>query len=238
MSSIPLLPLSYYLLLLMFFSHSVLPNSLQSCGLQHARLPCPSQSLRVCSNSYPLCWRCYLNISSSATPFYFCFHSFPASGSFPVSRLFPSGGQRIGASASVSVRSMNIQGWLLLGWTCLISLQSKGLSRVFSSKSINFSALSLLYGPVLTSSQDYWKTITLIIRTLVSKEVSLISFYMLSRFFTAFFPRSKCILISWLQSLSIVILEPKKIKSVPASTFPPAICHEVMRPDALILFFF
>ena len=136
MSSIALLPLSHYLLFLMLFSCSVVPSSLQSWELQHARLPCPSQSLRVCSNSYPLSRRCYLNISSSATPFSFCFHSFPASGSFPLSQLFPSGGQRIGASASVSVFPMSIQGWFPVGWTDLISLQSKGLSRVLSSTTV------------------------------------------------------------------------------------------------------
>ena len=97
-------------------------------------------------------------ISSSATPFSFCLQSFPASGSFPVSPLFSSGGQSVGASATVL--PMNIQGWFPLGLTSLISLQSKGLSWVFSSttfESINSLVLSLLYGPTLTSIYDYWK---------------------------------------------------------------------------------
>ena len=102
-------------------------------GLQHARLPYPSPSPRVCSDSCPLSWLCYLTISSSAAPFSFCLQPFPATGSFPVSRLFASGDQTIGASASVL--PMNIQGWLPLGLTGLI-MQSKGLSRVFCSTKV------------------------------------------------------------------------------------------------------
>ena len=105
-------------------------NSLWPCGLQHTRLLCPSLSLRVCSNSGPMSQWYYLIILSSA--FSFCLQSFPASGSFPVSRLFPSGGRNIGASALASVLPMNIQGWFPLGLTSLISLMSMGLSRVFS----------------------------------------------------------------------------------------------------------
>ena len=127
-------------------------------GLQHARLPCPSPIPRACSNSCPLSWWGHPTISSSV-PFFF--QSCPASGSFPMSRLFVSGGQSIGASASASVLPMNIhiQDWFPLGLTDLI-LHSKGLSRVFSNttvQTINSSALSLLYGPVLTSIHDYWK---------------------------------------------------------------------------------
>ena len=123
-------------------------HSLQPHGLQHARLPCPSLSPRVCSHSCPLNPWCYLIISSSVTPFFFCFQSFPASGSFPVSQLFALGGQSIGTSSSVSVLPMNIQGWFPSGLTGLISLQPEGLSRVFSRT--NSLALSLLYGPTLT----------------------------------------------------------------------------------------
>ena len=107
--------------------------TLQPHGLEHIRLPCPSLSPGVCSDSYPLSHWCYLTISSSAALFSFCLQSFPASGSFPMSRLFTSGGQSTGASASASVLPMNIQGWFPLGLTGLISLLSKGLSRVFSS---------------------------------------------------------------------------------------------------------
>ena len=122
--------------LLLLFSHSVMSVSLQLHGLQHARLPCPSLSLGVCSNSCPLSWWCLPTISSSIAPFSSCPQSFPASRSFPMSQLFTSGGQIIGASASASVLPMNIQGWFPLGLTGLISLQSKELSRVFSNITI------------------------------------------------------------------------------------------------------
>ena len=118
------------------FSRSVVSNSLQSNGLQHASLPCPSPTPRACSNSCPSSWWCHPNISSSVVPFSPCLQSFPASGSFPVSHFFASGGQSIGASASASVLPMNIQGWFPLGLTGLISLQSKGLSRVFSNTTV------------------------------------------------------------------------------------------------------
>ena len=108
-------------------------NSLQPHWLQHARPPCPSPSPRVCSNQCSFSWWwCHPTISSSVIPFSSCLQSFPASASFPMSQLFASGGQSIGASASASVLPMNIQGWSPLGWTGWISLQFKGLSRVFS----------------------------------------------------------------------------------------------------------
>ena len=119
------------MLILWLFSHSVVSDSLWPHELQHARPPCPSPSPRVCSNSWPLSRRCHPAISSSVAPFSSCPQSFPASASFPFSRLCASGGQSIGASASVL--SVNIQGWFLLGLTRMISLQSKGLLSVFSS---------------------------------------------------------------------------------------------------------
>ena len=100
-------------------------------GLQHTRLLCPSLFPGVCSNSCPLNQWCYLIISSSATLFSFCLQSFPASGSFPMSHVFPSGGQSIGVSASVL--PMYIRGWFPLGLTGLISFQSRRLSRVFNT---------------------------------------------------------------------------------------------------------
>ena len=109
---------------------------LQPHGLQHISLLCPPLSPGVCSNSCSLSWWHYLTISSSATPFSFCLQSFPASGSFPISCLFTSGGQSIRASASASVLPMNIQSWFPLGLTDFISLQSYGVSRVFSSTTI------------------------------------------------------------------------------------------------------
>ena len=111
-------------------------DSLQPHELQHARPPYPSPTLRACSNSCPLSWRCHLTISSSAVPFPSCLQSFPASESFPVSQFFTSGGQSIGVSASASVLPMDIQDWFPLGWTCWISLQSKGLSRVLSNTTV------------------------------------------------------------------------------------------------------
>ena len=118
------------------FSVTKLCPTLWPQGLQHARLPCPPLPLGVCSNSCPLSWWCYLIISLSVASFSICPQSFPASGCFPMSQLFPSGGLSIGASALASVLPMNIQNWFLLGLTSLISLQSKGLSRVFSSTTI------------------------------------------------------------------------------------------------------
>ena len=120
--------------------------SLQPHGLQHTRLPCPSLPPRVCSDLCLLSRWCCLTISSSASPFSFCLQTFPASGSFPMSQLFS--GQSIRASASASVLPMNSQGWCPLGLTGLISLQSKGFSRIFSSTTIQkqqFCALRSLW---------------------------------------------------------------------------------------------
>ena len=130
-----------------------MPDSLWAHGLQHARLPYHSLSLRVCSNSCPLNQWCHLTISSFAALFSFCLKSFPAAGSFPISWLLTAGAQTIWASASASVLPMNIQGWFLLGLTGLMSFQSKGLSRVFSSTTV-WSALSRLYGLYRLPWQD------------------------------------------------------------------------------------
>ena len=118
------------------FSRSVMSNSLRPHGLQHARLPCPSPTAGTSSNSCPLSQCCLPTITSSAIPFSSCLQYFPAPGSFPMSWLFALGGQSIRASASASVLPMNIQNWYLLGWTDWISLQSKGLSRVFSNTTV------------------------------------------------------------------------------------------------------
>ena len=114
--------------------HVPLVSSLH--GLQHSRLPCPSLSPWVYSNSCPLSRWCYPTNSSSVIPFSFCLQSFPASGSFPMSQFFTTGGQSIGASASASVLPVNIQGWFPLRWAGLISLLTKGLSRVFSNTTV------------------------------------------------------------------------------------------------------
>ena len=178
----------------------------------------------VCLNLFPLSQWCYLTILSSAAPFSFCLESFP-SGSFPISWLCISGGQSIRPSASLPVQKipMSIQGWVPSGLTDLI-LQSKGLSRVFFSTTIQrhqyFGAqpffivqLSHLY---LTTG----KIITLTVWTFIGKVMSLL-LNMLSKFVIAFLPRSKHLLMSWLQSLSTVIVEAKKIKYITTSIFFP-----------------
>ena len=147
-------------------------SSLRPHGLQHARFPCPTPSPGVGSSSYPSSWWCHPTISSCVTPFSSCHQSFPASGSFPMSQFFESDGQSIGTSPIASVLPMNIQVWFLLGLTGLISVQYKGLSRVFSNtaafESINSLALSLVYGPTLTSIHTTGKTIALTRRWLKS----------------------------------------------------------------------
>ena len=220
------------------FSHSVLSDSLWPHELQHARPPCPSPTPRAYPNSCPLSRWCHPTISSSVIPVSSCPpQSFPASGSFQMSQLFASGGQSIGVSASTSVLPMNTQDWFPLGWTGWISLQSKGLFK--SLLQHHSSKESVLQRPaffLVQLSHPYMttgKTIALTRWTFVGKVMSLL-FNMLSRLVITFLPRGKCLLISWLQSPSAVILEPHKIKSATVSTVSPSICHEVMGPDALI----
>ena len=116
------------------FSCLIMSNSLGPCALQHTSLPCPSPNPRACSNSCPSSWWCHPTILSSVVPFSSCLQSCPAPGSSPISQFFASGGQSIGASASVL--PMNIQGWFPLALTGLISLKSKGLSRAFSNTTV------------------------------------------------------------------------------------------------------
>ena len=118
------------------FSHSVVSDSLRPHELQHARPPCPSPTPRVHPNSCPSSRWCHPAISSSIVPFSSCPQSLPESGSFPMSQLFVWGGQSIGVSALASVLPKNTQDWPLLEWTGWISLQSKGLSRVFSNTTV------------------------------------------------------------------------------------------------------
>ena len=127
--------------MLLLFSYSVVSDPLQSDELQHARLPCPLSSPRVCLNSCPLSRWCRPTISSFVIPFSSCLQSFPALGSFPMSQLLASGDQSIGASASASVLPMSIQGWFPLGLTGLISLQSKGLLSLLQHHSSKASVL-------------------------------------------------------------------------------------------------
>ena len=118
------------------FSRSVVSDSLRPHESKHGRPPCPSPAPRVYSNSCPTSRWCHPAISSSVVPFSSCLQSLPASGSFPMSQLFAWGGQSTGVSASVPVLPMNTQDWSPLGWTGWISLQSKGLSRVFSNTTV------------------------------------------------------------------------------------------------------
>ena len=164
-------------------------------GLQRARLPCSSLSPRVCSNSCPLSRWCHPTISSSVIPFSSHFQSFPASGS--MNQFFASGGQRIETSASASVLPTNIQCCFPLGLTGLISLHSKGLSRVFSNTTVPKHQFFGVQPSLWFNSQNHtWlpeKTVALTIWTSVDKVMSLL-FNMLSRFLIGFLPRSKCLL--------------------------------------------
>ena len=159
---------------------------------------------------------------------------------FPSESAFTSGGQSIGASASASVLPMNIQDWFSLGLTGLISLLSKGLSRVFFSTILwkhRFFVSQPSLGQTLTPVHDYWKNYSFDYTDLCRQSDDVSAFNTLSRFVITFLPRSNCLLISWLQSPSTVILEPKKIKAATVSTFSSSICHEVMGLDAMTFVF-
>ena len=194
--------------------------TLQPHESQHTRPHCPLPASGVHSNSCPSSRRCHPAISSSVVPF--CPQSLPASGSFPMRQLFRAGGQSIGVLASASVLPMNIQDSFPLGPTGWISLQAKGLSRVFSNttvQSINSSVLSFLYSPAHIHTWLLGKTIALTRWTFVGKVMSLL-FNMLSKLVLVLLPRSKCLLISWLQSSSTVILEPPKLSLLLFPLFP------------------
>ena len=200
---------------------------------------CPSLSLGVCSNSHPLSRWCHPTISSSVVPFSSCLQSFPASGSFPMSCLFPSGGQSIGASSSASVLPMNNQDWFPIRLTDLVSLQSKGLSRVLHHHSSKASILWCSPFIMVQFSHQYMttgKTIAMTIQIFFQKVMSLL-LNTLPSFVITSLPMSNSLLILWLQALSAILLEPKKRKSVTVSNFSPSICHEVIGSDATILVF-
>ena len=202
-------------IILQFSSVTQSCPTLQSHEPQHARPLCPSPTPGVYPNSCSLSQWCHPTISSSVIPFSsWPPQSFPALWSFPMSQLFAAGGQSIGVSASTSVLPMNTQDWSPLEWTGWTSLQSKGLSRVFSNTTVQkhqfFCALFFivqLSHPYMTTGE----TIALTRQTFVGKVMSLL-FNLLSRLVVTFLPRSKHLLISWLQSPSAVILEPPQIK--------------------------
>ena len=180
----------------LLLSSSVMSDFLQPHGLQHARLPCPL-SPRVCSDSCPLSQWCHPTISFSVVPLSSYLQSFPASGSFPMSQFFASGSQSIGASASVL--PVNIQGWFPLGLTGLISLLSKGLSRVFSNTTVQkhqfFSAQPSLWFNSHICTWLLEKAYFWLVGPSLAKMMSLL-FNRLSRFVRTFLPRSKHLLIS------------------------------------------
>ena len=219
------------------FSRSVVSDSWQPHGLQHARPPCPSPAPEVYSNSCPSSQWCHPAISSSVVPFSSRLQSFPASGSFPMSQFFSSGGQIL------EFQHQSFQ-WIFrtdflydgpVGSPCSPRDSQESSPTPHSKSSIlhcsAFFIVQLSY-PYITTG----KTIALTRWTFVGKVMSLL-LNMLSRLVIAFLPRGRHLLISWLHSPSTVILEPPKIKSVTVSTVFPSICHEVMGLDAMILVF-
>ena len=202
---------------------SVTQSCLTLCdphGLQHARLPCLSPALEACSNWCPSSQWYHPTISSSVILFFSHLQSFPSSGSFPMSHSFTSGDRSIGVSASASALPMNIRDWFPLGLTGLISLQSKGLSRIFSNTTVQKHQFFSTQLSLSSNSHIHkWlleKTIALTRWTFVGKVMSLL-FNMLFRLVIAFLPRSKHLLVSWLQSPSAEILETEKIKFLTVS---------------------
>ena len=197
-------------------------------------LPVHHQLLEL-AQTHPSSRWCHPTISSSVVPFSSCLQSFLATESFPMSQFSKS----IGVSASASVLPVNIQDWFPLGLTGSISLQSKGFSSLFQDHGSKVSILWYSAFFTVQLSHPYMttgKTIVLMIQTFFGKVMSLL-FNMLSRLVITFLPRSKHLLISWLQSPFAVILEPQKIKSVTVSIVSPSICHEMMGLDAIILVF-
>ena len=194
---------------------SVVSDSLQSHGLQHARAP--SLSPRACSNSCPLSQWCHPTISSPVIPFSSCPQSFPASGSFLVSQLFASGGQKYW-SFSISTSPSNEYSGLIsfrIDWLDLLAVWRtlKSLLQHHSSKASILQCSTFFMVQISQPDMTTGKTIALTRQTFIDRVMSLL-FHKLSRFVTAFLPRNKCLLISRLQSPSEAILQPKKIKSV------------------------
>ena len=220
-------------------SHSVMSDFLWPHGLQHARPPCPSPSPAVYSNSCQLSWWCHPTISTSAVPFSSCLQSFPASGSF---KWVSSSHQMAKVlEFQLQISPSNEYSGLIsfrMDWLDLLAVQGilKSLLQHHSSKAsiLQHSAFFIVQLSHLYTTTG--KTIALTRWTFVGKVMSLL-FSMLSGLVITFLLRSTCLLISWLQSPSAVILEPQKIKSATVSTVSPSICHEVIGPDAMILLF-
>ena len=210
-------------------------DSLRPHRLQHTRLPYPSPSPGVCSNSHPLGWGYHPTISSFVALFS-CLQSFPPSGSFPVSQLFTSGGPKYW---SFSISPSNEYSGLISfrsDWLDILAVKGtlKSLLQHHSSKAsiLQCSAFFMVHlsHPYMTTG----KTIVLTRWTFVRKVIALL-FNMLSRFLIVFLPRSKHLFISWLHSPSVGILEPPKLKSATVSIVSTSIWHEVVGPEAMIL---
>ena len=223
---------------LLLFSCSVMSDSFWPRELQHFRFVCLLPSPRACSNSYSLSQWCHPTVSSSVSPFSSCLQNFPSSGSFPMSQFLASGGQSTGSfSISPSKEHPGLISFRM-DWLDLLAVQGtlRSLLQHQSSKALilQYSAFFMvqLTLPYITTG----KTIGLTRWTFVGKVMSLL-FNMLSRLAIAFLPRSKCLLISRLQSSFAVILEPGKIKSVSGDILSPSICNEVIQPDAMIFIF-
>ena len=206
--------------------------------MDYSTLLCPALSLGVCSNYCPLRWWCCLTISSSASSFSFCLQFFQHQGLFHESTLHIKWPKYWSFSISPSNEYSGLISFRV-DWFDLLAQRS--LQGTFKSllHHHNSTASILRHSPFFTVQLSHLhmatgKTIALTTRTFVSKVLSLL-FNMLSRFVITFFPGSKHLLISWLQSLSTVILKPTKIKSITVSLFTPSVCCEVMEPDAMIL---
>ena len=226
-------------------------DSLRPRELQHARLPCPSLSPRVCSNACPLSRWCYLTISFSASPFLLLPSLFPSIRVFSNRSVLCIRWPNCSSSwrcwsFRFSISPSGKYSGLIsfrIDWFDLLTVQGalKNLLQhyrwkasilwCFSLRSAFSLLTAFLYCPTLTSVHDYWKNHSFDYMYF-GRQVMCLLLNMLSRFVIAFVPRSKCLLVSWLQSLSAVILESKKIKSVTISTFSPSICHVVMGRDA------
>ena len=207
--------------------------------LQHVRFPCPSLFYGVCSNSCPLIWWCYPTTSSSVNSFSSCLQYFPASifqRVFSKESAFHIKCPKYWSFSFSIILSKKYSGLIFrIDWFNLLAIQGtlKSLLQHYSSKALVFQHSAFFMVQLSHPYKTTRKIIASTIRTFISKVVSLL-FKTLARFVIAFLPRRKC-LISWLQSPSAVILEPKKMKSISVSTFFPYICHEVLGPDGMIL---
>ena len=211
-------------------------NSLQPHGLQHARLPSPSPTPGVYSNSCPLSRWCHPTISSSVVPFSSCPQSFPASGPFPMSQLCIRWPKYWSFNFNISP-SNEYSGLISfrMDWFHLLAVQGtlKSLLQHYCSKASIIWCSAFFIVQLSHPYTPTGKTIALTIWTFVGKVMSLL-FNMLSRLVITFLPKSRCLFISWLKSPSAMILKPQKIKS---ATVYPSDCDEVMGPDAVVFVF-